>query len=99
MKGKMIIFDSRYEKYSVNINTTAMIALTGTYHNGRLELDEPIRTDKPVKVIVTFLEKTKTSEPSKGNIRERFSFDKSRELLKDYKGSLSDAVIEERYED
>ncbi|MGB3849545.1 MAG: hypothetical protein WA958_06220 [Tunicatimonas sp.] len=76
-----------------------MIALTGTYHNGRLELDEPIGTNKPVKVIVTFLEETESLKSGKRNIRERFSFDKSRELLKGYKGSLSDAVIEERYED
>ena len=76
-----------------------MIALTGTYHDGRLELDEPIEVDKPVKVIVTFLEETKSLEQDKKDIRERFSFAESRELLKDYKGSLSDAVIEERYED
>ena len=76
-----------------------MIALTGTYHEGYIQLEEPIETDKPIKVIVTFPEDTKSVKPDKGNIRERFSFDKSRELLKGYKGSLSDAVIEERYED
>ena len=76
-----------------------MIALTGTYHKGYIQLDEPIKTDKPIKVIVTFLEETERLKPDNRNIREQFSFDKSRELLKDYKGSLSDAVIEERYED
>ena len=91
MKGKMIIFKAKTK--------TTMIALTGTYYDGRLELDEPVVTDKPIKVIVTFLEEAKDPKPDKKDIRERFSFDKARELLKDYKGSLSDAVIEERYED
>ncbi len=94
MKEKMIIFELKRTN-SISLHKfTEMIALTGTYHNGRLALDEPIGTDKPMKVIVTFLEETNTLVLKKGNIRERFSFDKSRELLKDYKGSLSDAVIE-----
>ena len=76
-----------------------MIVLSGTYHKGYLQLDEPIEVSEPVKVIVTFLEKPIPSNSSKKEIRKQFSFDKSRELLKDYKGSLSDAVIEERYQD
>ena len=99
MTRKMIIFEVEHTNSSLLHKFIEMIALTGTYHNGRLELDEPIGTNKPVKVIVTFLEETKRPEQDKKNIRERFSFDKARELLKDYKGSLSDAVIEERYED
>lgn len=75
-----------------------MIALTGIYHNGRLELDEPIGTDKPVKVIVTFLEETPKMKPQGSDLYSRFSFEKARELLKDYEGSFSDAVIEERRE-
>ena len=75
-----------------------MIALTGTYHNGRLELDEPIGTDKPAKVIVTFLEEELPLKPQRNDLYSRFSFEKARELLKDYKGSFSDAVIEERNE-
>lgn len=38
-------------------------------------------------------------EHKRTSIRSRFSFEEARELLKDYKGSFSDAVIEERRED
>jgi len=40
---------------------------------------------------------TGTSEPIVDNVSlSDFSFAKSREILKDYKGSLSDTVLEER---
>lgn len=69
-----------------------MIALNGTYHKGKLTLDKTIDSDKPLKVIVTFLEEEAEAKQKKS----KFSFEKSRKLLADYKGSFSEAVIEER---
>ena len=68
-----------------------MTTLTGTYFRGQLTLDSPIKTKKPLKVIVTFEE----------DVQPRFtvsdfSFLESQELLKDCKSSFSDEVIEER---
>jgi len=68
-----------------------MKSLKGTYHNGQLILDEAVVSDKPIEVIVTFLE-----EEEEEKQETKFSFAEARELLSDYKGSLSDAVIEER---
>ena len=68
-----------------------MIRISGTYFNGKLHLDKPVKTKKPLKVVVTFEElNNKRLELSD------FSFFETRELLKDYKGSFSDEVIEER---
>ena len=94
----MIIFELKHTKSILLHKFMEMIALTGTYHNGRLELDEPIGTDEPIKVIVTFLEKTEQRSHC-DDLYSRFSFEEARELLNDYKGSFSDAVIEERRED
>lgn len=72
-----------------------MLTIKGIYENGKISLQEKVKTTKQVNVIVTFLENVEI--PNSGNLDLRkFSFNKSRELLKDYKGSLSDAVVEER---
>jgi hypothetical protein len=71
-----------------------MVQLSGTYNNGNITLDEPINVDKPVKVLVTFVDDISIEE--KRMKPNRFSFAKGREILKDLKSSLSDAVIEER---
>ena len=68
-----------------------MTTITGTYYNGHLKLERPIKTKKPIKVKVTFEEDKK----------ERlalfdFSFAETQDLLKDFKGSFSDEVVEER---
>ena len=68
-----------------------MKSLKGTYHNGQLILDEAVVSEKPLKVIVTFLEEEKEEKQEK-----KFSFTEARKILSDYMGSLSDAVIEER---
>ena len=74
-----------------------MLAVAGTYLNGKITLDEEYPSDSPVKVIVTFLEE----EQNKPDIKKRllitnFSFLESQKDLANYKGSLSDVVIEER---
>lgn len=68
-----------------------MTTISGTYYNGQLKLEKPIKTKKPVKVTVTFEEESKIYL-----VLSDFSFLESQELLKDYKGSFSDEVIEER---
>lgn len=68
-----------------------MTIISGTYFNGELKLERPFKTKKPVKVTVTFEEES----TAKLTLSD-FSFLESQELLKDYKGSFSDEVIEER---
>ena len=72
-----------------------MLSVKGTYKDGRVIIREGIKTEKPVNVIVTFLEEVKTPVEEKLDI-SKFSFKKARKLLESYKGSLSDAIIEER---
>ena len=72
-----------------------MVAVGGVYQNGSIRLDKEYTSKKTVKVIVTFLE---DDEPAaeKGYSFADFSFAESQEVLKNYTGSLSDALIEER---
>jgi len=72
-----------------------MVQLSGTYDNGTITLDKKIATDKPVKVLVTFVDEDVVVEKERLTLND-FSFLKSRELLKDVRTTLSDAVIEER---
>jgi len=73
-----------------------MIAVNGTYENGLIRLEKKIKSKKPLRVIVTFLDEYAKGERKKGLSINDFSFMKTREKLKKYKISLSDAVIEER---
>lgn len=72
-----------------------MVTITGTYENGQVKLDKDFTTKKPVKVLITFLEDVQ-SQSGKGLSLSDFSFSKSQENLRNFKGSLSDSVIEER---
>jgi hypothetical protein len=72
-----------------------MVSVFGTYQNGRVKLDKEFASESPLKVVVTFLEDVSFKESSPLLLSD-FSFSKSRAVLKNYDGSLSDAVIEER---
>lgn len=72
-----------------------MLTLKGIYDNGTVKFDEEISVDSPVEVSVTFLEDVE-KKPRRRLMLSDFSFAESREVLKDFKGSLSDSVIEER---
>lgn len=72
-----------------------MLAIIGTYQDGYVKFDKDISIKNPVKVIVTFLEDIEPFS-EKGLSLSDFSFSRSKELLKNYKGSFSDAVEEER---
>jgi len=73
-----------------------MITVFGTYQNGYVKLDKDYSTNSPVKVIITFLEEVH-SKSDKGFTLSDFSFSKSKKILKNFKGSLSDTAIEERH--
>ncbi len=72
-----------------------MIAVNGVYENGLIRLEKRIQAKKTIKVIVTFLDEELNTE-SKQLKTTDFSFSKSREKSKRFKGSLSDAVIDDR---
>ena len=68
-----------------------MKTFSGTYYNGELKLDKPLKTKKPVRVILTI-----EDENLPGLNLADFSFEESRELLKDLSTSFSDEVVKER---
>ncbi len=72
-----------------------MITVSGTYQNGYVKLDKDYSSDNPVKIIITFLEEVQ-GQSEKGFSLADFSFSKSKKNLSNFKGSLSDTVIEER---
>ena len=74
-----------------------MLQLTGTCFEGKVYLEKIIPTDRPLKVTVIFEEEAGRPEPRRLKFSD-FSFAKSREILKNTKGSLSETVIEERRE-
>jgi hypothetical protein len=73
-----------------------MVSVLGTYENGYLTLDKEYLTKTPVKVIVTFLEEIYSKSDDSTLNLDDFSFSESKKNLKDFKGSFSDAVIDER---
>jgi hypothetical protein len=72
-----------------------MLSVRGIYQNGQIKFKEKVSITRETPVIVTFLEDVEEEETKKLNLSD-FSFNRSKEILKDYKGSLSDTVIEER---
>ena len=72
-----------------------MLSVRGVYENGEIKFTEKVSITRETPVIVTFLEDLEKEETKKLNLSD-FSFNRSKEILKDYKGSLSDALIEER---
>ncbi len=75
-----------------------LVAVEGTYYNGQVHLNDQVPFDHETKVIVTFLEEPETTPRIKRLTFNDFSFRKTREALSAYKGSFSDAVIQERGE-
>lgn len=76
-----------------------MLEIKGTYQNGRIHLDSNPDVDRPSKVVVTFpeIEVNAPVETSQKKLQwSDFSFDRSRKLLKNLKGSLSEEIISER---
>ena len=81
-----------------------MLALKGIYQNGIIKFDKPIEFDKPIQVIVTFIDEQiklkyqikENSVSKKGLDIKKFSFMQSIEASQSFKGSFSESLIEER---
>lgn len=72
-----------------------MVTVLGTFKDGYVKLDKEYSSDTPVKVIITFLEEVKSSSVKNLSLSD-FSFAKSQKNLENYKGSLSETIVEER---
>jgi hypothetical protein len=72
-----------------------MIAVNGIYENGLVRLERKIKSEKTIKVIVTFLDDELERDSKQLKLND-FSFLEAREKSKKYKGSLADAIIEDR---
>lgn len=72
-----------------------MLSVRGIYENGEIKFKEKVSITRQTPVIITFLEDLEQEETKKLNLSD-FSFKRSKEISKGYKGSLSDTVIEER---
>ena len=73
-----------------------MKQLAGTYYKGKIRLNKILPTKRPLKVIVSFIDDIENDSVELK--LSDFSFQKSRELLKNLKGSLSEALLDERRE-
>ena len=69
-----------------------MLQINGMYYKGKIQLEQPFKTKKPIRVVVFFEEEKETEGLSVSD----FSFLETQEQLKDFKGSFSKEVIEER---
>jgi len=65
---------------------------SGTYFNGQLTLDKPIKTKKPVSITIYFEEE----EPKPSLNLEDFSFLKMQEMLQGCTSSFAEEVVNER---
>lgn len=69
-----------------------MLSVKGIYEKGKIKLNEEVPTERKVEVIVTFLENIEEEGYRKLDL-DRFSFKKSKKLLRHYKGSLSNCPV------
>ena len=69
-----------------------MLQINGLYYKGKIQLDQTVKTNKPLKVVVTFEEENEDESLKVSD----FSFLETQEQLKDYKGSFSKEVVSER---
>ncbi len=78
-----------------------MLALRGIYQNDFIKLDNHFNIDKPLKVIITFIDEEiqidyqlSVNQPERKKIDiNKFSFLQSMKASKDFKGSFSDSLI------
>lgn len=76
-----------------------LVSVEGVYQDGQIHLDDTVSVQNDTKVIVTFLNEKRAAQPAPKRLTlDDFSFRKSQKAMKDYKGSFSDAVIDERRE-
>ena len=70
-----------------------MKTISGTYFNGELKLDKPLKTKKPIRVKLVVEEDLAEKDILKVS---DFSFLEMQELLKNCKGSMSEELVNER---
>ena len=75
-----------------------MIAVKGLYKDGNIKLSKNIQYNKEIEVIVTFLDDENKDDKYDDSILniDDFSFNRAQNILKEYKGDISDALLEER---
>lgn len=71
-----------------------MVQIHGKYFNGVLTLQEPVSSERPLEVIVIFPD-VEPSEEKPFDLAD-FGFAKAQLLLKDFKGSFTETLLEER---
>ena len=71
-----------------------MVQIKGQYFKGVLTLQKEVSSEKPLDVIVVFPEVYEEKDESLN--LSQFGFAQARELLKDFKGSFTDTLLEER---
>ena len=74
-----------------------MLAVKGRYQDGVVRLLQDVHNRAWGNVVVIFLDDAESVEMPQSN-KKRFSFRQAQEMLREYCGSLSDAVLEERRE-
>jgi hemerythrin superfamily protein len=74
-----------------------MVVITGTFENDVIKLEKEVKSERPLKVEVTFLESVDAKVSGRLTMDD-FSFKKSREILNKLTSSLSDELIKERRE-
>lgn len=71
-----------------------MVQIKGQYFKGILTLQKEVTSEKPLNVIVVFPE---VDDEKDENLNlSQFGFAQARELLKDFKGSFTETLLEER---
>ena len=73
-----------------------LVTVEGIYQNGQIHLSDKVPFDDAKKVIVTFLNEPIAKSEKVQLQFDNFSFKKTREALKNYKGSFSDDLVNER---
>lgn len=71
-----------------------MVRIRGKYFNGVVTLQEPVPSEKPLDVVVIFPD-VDPKEEKPLDFRD-FGFEKAQKLLKDFKGSFTETLLEER---
>ncbi len=72
-----------------------LLTVEGTYQNGQIRLNDDVPFTDERKVIITFLDDDVATDRAHLTI-DSFSFRQMREAFRNYKGSFSDEVINER---
>lgn len=74
-----------------------MVVIAGTFENGVIKLEEDVKSERSLKVEVTFLDDVDVKVSRRLTMND-FSFKESRRILSKLTSPLSDELIKERRE-